>query len=251
MATKARTTGRQTIIAWLYFSTIARTSWAIDTTECALNVPQPLQNHGRFGCPLPIDETAPSIPTTWSPWSHPPQCVNATNNSTEKYCVYTNSRHGIVGVSLITTPRAAADSVDLLNEPILPSVRLDSFEKHGAPLPYKIAEIPGKGLGVVATRPIEQFETLMVDYASMVVDLSFPHTVSRDEGYKLLHKATDQLADPSKVLKLATSIKEAGDIIENVLRTNAYQTELAGLPHMVLFPTVCVSNAKHQDPYCI
>ncbi len=161
--------------------------WAVDTTECALNIPQPLQPHGRFGCPVPIDESASSRPSSWSPWTHHPHCTNSTGGGPHaKFCVFTNSHHGIRGLSMITTPQTAADSVDILNEPILPSELPGSGNTWNASAPplYEIVNIPGKGKGVVATRRIEKYETIMVDYASILVDMYFPHVSAAGRGVR-------------------------------------------------------------------
>ncbi len=74
---------------------------------------------------------------------------------------------------------------NLLHEQVLDS------SSHGAA--YRIVNVPGKGMGVVAARLISKYETIMLDYASVLVDLYFPSSVKREEGYTLLHLATDQL----------------------------------------------------------
>lgn len=215
--------------------------WSVTTHECPPRIPAPLQHHAIFGCPSPINEKVLSEPSRWSPWTHAPECVNATGRPGTEYCVYTNSRHGIGGMSLITTPETAAASIDLLDEIEYPHPRGNSAGNGSDRWPYKIVDMPGKGKGVVATRVIKQYEELMVDYASLVVDLVFPQALNREVGYDLLHTATDQLSDPRRVLTLGQSSSVAQDAIENVLRTNAFHTVLADREHMALFPDVSVS----------
>ncbi|KAI2615974.1 hypothetical protein GGR54DRAFT_610661 [Hypoxylon sp. NC1633] len=82
----------------------------------------------------------------------------------------------------------------------------------------------------------------MADWASVIVDLNFPTSVKRAQGYRLLHKATDQLSDPDRVLQLARSSAFSADIIEDVLRTNAFSYALADEPHMALYPDVSRVN---------
>ncbi len=229
---------------------------------------------------MPIDDASDSGPTLggasarssssssrWTPWTHRPLCINGSVRApgddggsggagvARKFCVYTNSRHGIGGLSIITTPENAADNIDVLNEPVLPHIpgNKEWQEKGGSAgtnggttsLPYEIVDLPGKGKGVVATRPIAKYETIMTDYASVLVSMEFPTAVGREQGYALLQTAADQLGDPARVLTLGRSMGSvAGHIIEDVLRTNAFHTELGGgeAPHMVLYPLVSVSG---------
>lgn len=218
-------------------------SWKLATAECNLNIPLTLQPDAQFGCPIPIDDTVELRPARWSPWTHLPLCVNATADPAAKYCVFTNSRHGVGGVSLITTPQVAADSVGILNEPVLSNVPLtNNTENDSSDVPYEMIDVPGKGKGIVAKRRISKHETFMVDYASMLVDVNFPFLVKREQGYPLLHSAADQLSDPQRVYALGKSDALAQDVIENVLRTNAFQSNFASVPHIVLYPLVSVSR---------
>jgi len=228
------------------------TPWDPYTSECAPNVPPPLQPHGRFGCPVPLDDGDGRALTRHSPWTHPPHCVNASGAvpgrpDAAKYCVFTNSRHGARGLSIVTTPQAAANSVDILNEAVAPDLAALPPARGGGVFdrddpPYAVVDVPGKGKGVVATRPIRQYETVMVDYANMLVDLYFPSTVMRHHGYVLLNTALDQLGDPLSLLGLKRNNPMAGNPVEDVLRTNAYQTDLGGHPHMVVFPEIARVN---------
>lgn len=84
----------------------------------------------------------------------------------------------------------------------------------------------------------------MVDWAALVVDLSFPTSVKRAQGYQLLHIAVDQLSDPDRVLLLARNNVFSADIVEDVLRTNAFSFTVAGETHMALYPKVAVSTSR-------
>jgi hypothetical protein len=191
-------------------------------------------------CPLPLDDVSVR-PSLGSPWTHPPQCEYSTDRAA-KYCVYTNSRQGSRGWSIITTPETAANSVWYLNQ---------QFNRTSGPTgtskpsqespPYKIIDIPGKGKGLVATRFIKKYEEILLDYATVMVDIMFTTQVSAFLGYRLLHAAVEQLADPASVLELGKSNGFAQDSVENILRTNAFNTPLGGVPHIALYPTVSVS----------
>ncbi len=185
------------------------------TKLCPPEIPSVLQPHHRFECPAPIDEKTSLLPLSWPPWTHPPQCVSASDVPTNRLCVYTNSQHGIKGVSVITRPHLAAEATKILDEPIAPAYGFELMTNttSGLDLPYQIVDIPGKGKGVIATRKIAKYELIMTDYASLVIDLTLPGSVQRLSGYKLLHVATDQLADPYRVKTLGRSSEHAADII--------------------------------------
>jgi hypothetical protein len=141
----------------------------------------------------------------------------------------------------VVTPEAAANSLALLNEHIVPPPTSGSLPGGVAELAYRIVDIPGKGLGVVAARRIARNEVFMTDYAALVIDMELPSSVRPEVGYGLLHAATEQLANPDQVRSLDKSNKEARDEIEAVIRTNAFHASLGGIPHMALFPDVSVS----------
>src|SRR5512142_2495759 len=77
-------------------ATASLAQWGPYVSECAPNVPPPLQPHGRFGCPVPLDDSDERAVTEHSPWTHPPHCVNASaipaRPNGGKYCVFTNAR---------------------------------------------------------------------------------------------------------------------------------------------------------------
>ncbi|RYP04755.1 hypothetical protein DL765_010073 [Monosporascus sp. GIB2] len=247
--------------------------------ECPPKIHPSLQPHGLFGCPIAIDEeTAGPRPVDWSPWTHPPECLTAgfdRKNGT-KYCIYTNSAHGHRGVSLITTPETAANIVELLDDfnPDFMREQLDPYrstsnrtyavpirrdtgtelpESAGEQRSYEIVDTPYKGKGVVATRRIKRGEVIMVDFASLVLDLAFPGSVRRLDGYELLLKAVGKLAEPERVLGLARRRDHPPNVVEDVLRTNSFQFELDGKPHMALYPDIarinhaCDPNAYFQS----
>lgn len=165
--------------------------------------------------------------------------MHVPNSPSTKYCVFSNARHGNGGVSIITTPEIAATEIEILN---------DSGDTHfrtvnsSAGPAWKVVDIPGKGKGIVASRFIKRSEAIMVDWASLVVHLDFPTSVKRLQGYRHLHRAVDQLSDPDRVLELARSSTFSNDIVEDVLRTNAFSYPLAGESHMALYPDVSRVN---------
>ncbi|KAK4213122.1 hypothetical protein QBC37DRAFT_388231 [Rhypophila decipiens] len=212
------------------------------------------QTFGTGTCPLPIDDTTAQEdnPLSYSPWSHVPTCVLADpklsarkNVPTRKYCVFTNSHHEARGVSIITTPETAASVIALLDEKTNSTAAIMSRSKELAfDPPWKIMEMPNKGgLGVIATRKIKRYEEIMIDHATMVVDIKFASVVLAFKGYRLLHLAADQLRDPDSIYSLAKSTEMAADEVENVVRTNSFSTTLGeDEDHMAIYPLVSRIN---------
>ncbi|KAI0006309.1 SET domain-containing protein [Xylariaceae sp. FL0662B] len=210
---------------------------SVTTKTCPPSIPAALPSEDQIVCPPPIDENVGHRPVDWSPWTHSPECLQSRKTPEAKYCVFTNSQHGNQGVSIVTTPETAANSVDMLNDSGYSSyARLLRNRSDGDS--YKIVDIPGKGKGVIATRLIERSETIMRDWASVLIDLSFPKSVKRSQGYHLLHRAADQLLDPDKLLRLSHTNAIAADIVEDVVRTNAF----SWYPHMAVYPEVSRIN---------
>ncbi|KAI1631648.1 hypothetical protein F4809DRAFT_646184 [Biscogniauxia mediterranea] len=217
---------------------------SIPSKQCIVDIPAAAQRDTKLRCPLAIDDGVGQQPVDWSPWTHPPECLEAQDESAQKFCVFTNSQQGNQGISIITKPETAAKSVELLNDQGLWRTRPSTNDTKPA---YKIAETPPKGKGVVATRHIFRSEVIMTDWASLILDLSFPSSVRRSQGYELLHRAADQLSDPDRVLQLARSSTTAADIVEDVLRTNAFSYPLAEEPHMAVYPDV---SAQRSNATC-
>ncbi|KAI0427686.1 hypothetical protein F5Y09DRAFT_344401 [Xylaria sp. FL1042] len=208
----------------------------ITTKHCLTNPPHALRHHDQLRCPPPIDDSIGPEPVDWSPWTHQPDCVNAEKDPSLKYCVFSNSRHGSQGISIITKPKTAADSANMLNEEFPGGHSINTMPS------YEIVDIPAKGKGVVATRNISRAEAFMSDWASVVLDLSFPKAMKQQVGHQFLHLAAEQLSDPGKVLALGRSSTKAVDIMEDILGTNAFSYTLGDDSHMALYPEVSRIN---------
>ncbi|KAI6360054.1 hypothetical protein MCOR25_006861 [Pyricularia grisea] len=232
------------------------------TNECPTGSKGRLESPGYTQCAIPADDTSGSHPSQWAPWTHKPLCVygaapktqpsgcgdghdgttKASPPSRTKFCVYTNAHAGHGGMSLITTPEHAASSLHLLENPTLRISSGNNLQNASSTSAYEVVDVSGKGKGVIATRRIRRFEAFMVERAALVTDNLFPSLVERYTGYSLLHEAVDRLADPDRVLSLASSNPHAGDAVENILRTNSFTGELDGAPHMTLFPLIARMN---------
>ena len=190
-----------------------------------------------------------------SPWSHEPYCVRSTSLSTmgKKYCVHTSNLTGPAGMSLIMSPDTAEEAAPYLNDNPLDNflTRAQAEQLYLGNPPYKVVAIPGKGMGVLATRTIKKFETIMVDQASVVVALNVEKMVGKVEARKLLYRAVQQLRVPGEVRGLSGEHKatsegdaeegELGKVEEDVMLTNSFGSRVAEVDCRALFPLISVS----------
>jgi hypothetical protein len=205
-----------------------------------------------------FEDTAAS--DSHKPWTHPPQCTDSvsSNGLVTKYCVFTNNRVLENGFSLITTSKAASQAAANLGEDSALYFFSESKaqEWHASNRPYRVKNIAGKGKGVVATRKIKQYETFMIDQASVIMDLEMEKKVSKAENARLLKIAVDQLKKPESIRTLSTKrkagpkLKEETDedtLEEDIMVTNAFGTQLETIEVRGLFPVAAVSCIYLSD----
>lgn len=231
---------RITYLLLFSISEVASSSYLL-SGECPSLFRSPLQIQTRSACPIPIDDNIGTSAAEWGPWTHRPYCIRSTRDPRTKYCVFTNTFHGENGLSVITTPEAAAMSAEMFDDPYgLSFITAGSVGNSNEDSLFEVTDIPGKGKGVIATQEIRAYETIMVDHATVLADIGFPSSVMKSQGHDLLHVAAGQLLEPGRVLNLSRSSSSGADYIEDVLRTNSFSQNLAGGPHMALYPTISV-----------
>ncbi|KAK4192385.1 hypothetical protein QBC35DRAFT_459557 [Podospora australis] len=221
------------------------------TTTCPSSPPFVLRQEGFLSAELPTcPDSHPKIDSHlkiknhYTPWTHAPDCEPATGGK-DIYCAYTNSHHGSRGWSIVTSPEVAAD--------VIGTGYLDAHVNltRLAGSSFEVVSIEGKGKGVLATRDIKKGDEILLDYAALVVDISFTAAVPVNKGYRLLHTAVDRMGDGGNgVMELGKSNEFAQDVVEDVLRTNAFQMALGGVPHMAVYPAVSrINHACKPNAY--
>lgn len=212
--------------------------------QCTNNAAGPLVSLDHLSTCAPImDDEEASVIGPWTPWSFQPVCVRKKGNDA-KLCVYTvSSLRGGFGMSLVTTPAMAASLSNYLQDP-----DLSWFERQrGAPLmaeeemdrSYRLKKIPGKGLGVVATRAIPRDQILLVEFP-LLVKLDRAKEWPVREVYKLLQHGSIRLGVPEKEALLALAKRGKGYVVDDILNTNTFAITLHGEEHSALFPAVSV-----------
>ena len=204
-------------------------------------------------CPAPVDDESTDQALGKTPWTYRPYCLFGPADN--KLCVYSStSFNDGTGISIIATPETAATLVEAVGNPLPASdarrhINPGSSGESSEDVPYLITPIPGKGMGVIATRHIQQFETIMVGFPVMIVDNDlFP----ADEGdgipagaLRLFQRALDWVADDKRVTGLARSRegREGVHVVDDVVRTNAFGiTTLDGKDAKGLYPEIAVGT---------
>lgn len=160
-----------------------------------------------------------------------------------KYCLYTNTYFGDIGISILARPADAPRIAELLLD-----VYHSAFPSPGTVQylnltpAYEIVDMPHKGgKGMVATRRIARKETFLIDYAAITGNLNMWGSVSLSGGRELLEATAEQLLDADQVKTLSHGA--GGEGMEGVLRSNTFRTALHGIPQKMLFPKISVRLA--------
>ncbi|KAK0612237.1 hypothetical protein B0T14DRAFT_439291 [Immersiella caudata] len=218
------------LVSNLLLSAAAAAAAATPQPICGWGLPRNSLNHTPL-CPAPFLSSSSSSPSTWSPWTHPPHCI-----SPGPWCVYTNaalpflpvSDNNNTGLSIITTPELASTLFDLPSHPLhkaLSALPADNLT-HRLPTPYEVRPVPGKGLGVFATRRIPRGKVILIDYLALLATVAYPGEVGRDKVRELMQVGVERLGAPERVRGLAGS--KGGKLVveEDVLVTNAFELPL-------------------------
>ena len=233
------------------FAYLARVRAFVPQTQCDLSPLNPLAKHTKT-CPLPIHDGSPDAADT--PWTTSPRCVIPRSiGLEEKFCVYTDAAFNLgTGISVIAPEDRAASLVEAIRDPIPAwaarhhlarrGMRDPDYEKH---VPYREVAMEGKGRGVVATRRISRFETIMVGYPAMVIDNTFLPAEGEEapiENWRMFDHALEQLADKERFLAAAHSRGDDVHVVEDVLRTNAFGVTIEGEEAKAFFPEIAVRS---------
>jgi hypothetical protein len=104
-------------------------------------------------------------------------------------------------------------------------------------------------MGVVATRHIQQFDTMMTSFPAMIADNELSRFPSKEDdrpvkGLLLFQKALGQLADKERFLNLARSKGDGVHVVEDVIRTNAFGITVDGRNMKGLYPEIAVRGSS-------
>lgn len=186
-------------------------------------------------------------------WKHATPCAN---NGTKAYCVYSNPEFAGRGISIITSPGRAvgiAESEAFTNTDVLGSI--DDLNAKESPR-WKVADVPGKGLGLIATRNIEMGDHIMSTTASVMIDYSVFYDIMPDEIQDMQVAAVNYLPNKHRSIVLNLSTHDhAADYktrVNKVIQTNSFDIYNIESPHSTdvsqneTFYTVFPESRKSQ-----
>ncbi|KAJ2977480.1 hypothetical protein NUW58_g7799 [Xylaria curta] len=162
-------------------------------------------------------------------WKTFPDCFG-------EYCVYTNNDFFGKGISLITT---AQNHVRVAQIQVAQTAsRLDDEKA-------RIAKIPGKGKGLVATKAIRRGERIMAARPALLVHRNIFSELQFEDVYYLMDMAVENLPRPRRTSYLAQAGTMGGHKITDILFTNSFQMGLGDDDdgfHYGNFPEVSLLN---------
>lgn len=184
-------------------------------------------------------------------WSHKPRCLRQYN-ATQKYCVYTSSTFAEGrGISIFTN---ANSTLDILSLPAFtdPKVVKGINKEHNRA--YKQEEIPGKGLGLVATLPIKRGENIFSTTPVFLLEEGIYDDFVEKDRMPFYHLAVKQLPKPAEKLFNDLMGHFGGDPVEDKINTNCFAVDMfedipeKSTPFNAVLPEVSVRPQPPTTP---
>lgn len=163
-------------------------------------------------------------------WTRASSCSTSVNGTNE-YCVFISSTFANGrGIGVVASPERAdylANLESFTNEDLL---KPENKEYDPEKTPYKFVHVPGKDMGVVATRPIFRGDHLMSFTPAVVIDYGAFDDLAEPEVMRLQTEAVDHLPSSlkAKFLELSTHDGASDHVerVEKILKTNAFDVDI-------------------------
>lgn len=224
----------------------------------------PLLRNIYTQCPPPLTDIKRARPyhnPPRYPWTHPVRCLKAKPKSPDQtqthghgrentYCLYSDADFGQThGVSLVTSPEIAVDLVGadaLESRPYYGGSRTRNFTAGPLNGAYTVKPSPGKGLGVMAARKIEQFEIIMLDLPAMLLSKAFLEDAPPLLRRRLIRRGLSQLPEATQEKVYALDKTTGGEELDAILGTNTISLSLGmNELHLGLYPELSVRFHSH------
>ncbi len=163
-------------------------------------------------------------PSILAPWVKGTGCRRTTAGA--EYCAYTlPSFNGGEGLSMITSPEKMAELAALA---ALKEYAQSPVQGSAASTLYAAVDVPGKGMGLAATKPIRRGTRIMARTPALMVDGRALDNLSKGQVAELLGQAVEALpsAHSDALLNLSTHTG-SDDHLEKVYKIfaiNAFRT---------------------------
>jgi hypothetical protein len=166
------------------------------------------------------------------PWTHRPICTASLQSIGEPLCIYTDSTFSNNrGISIFTTPSLARKfaSLPAFQEPLPEHINSPTGV-------YRTQEIEGKGIGILASRPLSFGDRITAHTPAFIAYLeSELSTLEREKSWRL---AISQLPEElrEKFLNLSTVYGDARVRVQDIVKANTFQLEIGGVRHLAVWP---------------
>ncbi|KAK9414204.1 hypothetical protein SUNI508_02303 [Seiridium unicorne] len=162
-----------------------------------------------------------------------PVSTPCARNGTEEYCVYSNPNFAGRGISILTNPIRAVEigksSAFANPETLGPIDQLNAEESSK----WKVEGVPGKGMGLIATRNLQMGDHIMSTTASVMIDYELFYDVSEADLLDMQVAAVGNLPDKHRGIFLNLSTHDdAADYItqvEKIITTNSFDIQNTGI----------------------
>ncbi len=196
-------------------------------------------------------------------WTHSSQCIQGVG-ADDPICVFTDTTFAAGrGISLVTAPRRAnyVATAPAFAEP--ETVRNINEDLDGIiPAKYEMRELPGKGMGLIATAHIRRGEPIMANTASLMIDYRAFTELTKPQYKALQAHAVDNLPAAHRALVLNLSTHSSSPLphierVDRIAATNCFDIDPDDSDtdqhnsFFVLFPSIarinheCRPNAEY------
>ncbi|KAF9874724.1 hypothetical protein CkaCkLH20_07861 [Colletotrichum karsti] len=148
-------------------------------------------------------------------WHGPHSCAGA-------YCAYSrpsfaNGR----GIVLVSTAFNAEEASHLsaFTQP-------SNDKDQGDSGLFKVVEMPGKGLGLVANQHIKRGQRIMAHPPAVVIHRRFIDKVDLENQYRLLDIAVAELPEPTRKIFMEQMGQSGGHKVHDIIHTNSFEVRL-------------------------
>ncbi|KAI0125788.1 hypothetical protein BJ170DRAFT_447834 [Xylariales sp. AK1849] len=152
-----------------------------------------------------------------------------------KYCVWFKSEFSGQEMAIITT----SENSQRIGRPSFAKPNTHLSSSH-----FRMTQIPGKGVGMIAARTIHRGEQIVAARPVMLVHRQLIDELALEDQHRLLETAMDQLPPTRQQQFLAQAGEVGGHEIEDIMFTNSFQISLGQgySQHFGNFPEVSRYN---------
>lgn len=169
-----------------------------------------------------------------SGWPHATPCAR-NRNGTRDFCIYSDPKFANGrGVLMLTSPEHAeevarsppfADGGRELNA--IPELNAETSGK------WHVEAVPGKGMGLVADRPLEVGDRIMVSTPSIMIDYDVFYQLSQENTMALQAEGVNYLPERHRAIFLNLSTHDGAEDfatrVHKIIHTNAFDLDDKGI----------------------